>query len=113
MLSPAEAARRGRIGAHILHARHDSRELTAKAREAFLRRFLDEVDPDRVLPEAERRRRADHARKAYFARLALASARARSRKRGPKRAAIAAFSEPAPTAEGSRATSVASRGPSA
>ena len=84
MLSPAEAALRGRLGAHALHSRHDSREITAKAREAFLRRFLDEVDPDRVLPEAERRRRAKHARKAYFARLALTSARARSNRRQRK-----------------------------
>jgi hypothetical protein len=33
-----------------------------------------------VLPEAERLRRAESARKAHFARLALASARARAKK---------------------------------
>jgi len=49
-------------------------------REAFEARFLDEVDPDRVLPEAERNRRAEHARKAHFQRLALKSARARARR---------------------------------
>jgi hypothetical protein len=70
----AEMALRGRLGAHALHARHDSREITRPAREAFARRFLDEVDPERTLPEAERNRRAAHARKAYYARLALASA---------------------------------------
>lgn len=68
---------RARIGAHALHASHDSRELTVPARAAFLARFEAEVDPDGILPEAERRRRAEHARKAYFARLALASAKAR------------------------------------
>jgi hypothetical protein len=78
---PKTMALRGRIGAHALHARHDSRELTRPARETFLRRFLDEVDPDRTLPEAERQRRAEHARKAYMARLALQSARARKRKK--------------------------------
>ncbi len=73
-----------RVNAYKLHAHHDSRELTAAAREKFLTRFLDEVDPDRTLPEAERLRRAESARKAYFATLALKSARAR-RKRAERR----------------------------
>lgn len=68
---------RGRIGAYRLHATHDPRETTANARAAFLAKFLDEVDPERKLPEAERQRRATMARKAYFARLAYASAEAR------------------------------------
>ena len=72
------ASLRGRIGASILHSRYDSRELTASAREAFEKRFLDQVDKDRVLPEAERNRRAKHARSAHFSRLALASAKARA-----------------------------------
>ena len=80
-LSPHEAALRGRIGAYSLHARYDARETTRRARESFLSRFLDEVDPERILPEPERLRRAQAARKAYFAKLALKSARSRSRKR--------------------------------
>ncbi len=71
----------GRIGAHALHAKYDSKELTANARAKFLERFLDEVDEDRVLPEPERLRRAEHARSAYFAKLALASANARRKRR--------------------------------
>jgi len=70
-----------RIGAHSLHAQHDSREITAAARAKFLARFVDEVDPDRVLPEVERLRRAEHARSAYFTRLALQSAKARRKRR--------------------------------
>ena len=81
-ISPHEASLRGRIGAHALHASHDPRLTTAKARATFLAKFLDEVDPDRTLPEEERLRRAEHARKAYFARLALRSARARANKGG-------------------------------
>ena len=69
---------RGRIGAEVLHSRTDGRDITEKARAAFEKRFLDEVDPERRLPEAERNRRAQHARNAYFSRLALASAKARS-----------------------------------
>jgi hypothetical protein len=74
---PEEMALRGRIGAHVSQSRHDPRILTASARAAFLAKFEREADPDGTLPEEERRRRAEHARKAYFARLALASARAR------------------------------------
>jgi hypothetical protein len=56
-------------------------EGTAKARAAFLERFVDQVDPDRRLSERERLRRAESARKAYFARLALKSAQARTSRR--------------------------------
>jgi hypothetical protein len=80
-LSPAERSLRGRIGAYLVHSRYDPRQTTAPARAAFLRRFLDEVDPDRALPESERLRRAASARKAYFTRLAyLASRRRQYRK---------------------------------
>ena len=77
-------ALRGRIGAYRLHATHDPRETTASARAAFLERFEREVDPDGTLAPAERQRRAEAARRAHFARLALASAKAR---RGRKKAA--------------------------
>ncbi len=81
-LTPAERSLRGRIGAYVVHARYDPRQTTAPARAAFLNRFLDEVDPDRVLPEPERLRRAASARKAYFTRPAfLASRRRRDRQR--------------------------------
>jgi hypothetical protein len=76
-LTPSERVPRSKIGAHLLHALHDSRGITAAARAAFDAKFLDEVDPQRVLPEAERERRPQHARKAHFAKLALVSARAR------------------------------------
>jgi hypothetical protein len=76
---PAEMSRRGRIGAHRLHATHNPRETTAKARATFLTQFEREVDPDGTLPPEERRRRAEHAKKAHFARLAHLSAAARRR----------------------------------
>ena len=80
-LTPAERTLRARMGAYVVHARYDPRQTTAPARAAFMKRFLDEVDPDRVLPEPERLRRAASARKAYFTRLAfLASRRRRQRK---------------------------------
>lgn len=78
MMTPEQRSLRARMAAYSLHAQRDSRELTRAAREAFLGRFLDEVDPDRSLPEPERLRRAQAARKAYFTKLALKSSQARS-----------------------------------
>jgi hypothetical protein len=80
--SPSERTLIGRIGAETKWAQcEDPTAATAPGRAKFDERFYDEVDPERVLPEAERERRAGHARKAYFAKLALASAKARRRKK--------------------------------
>jgi hypothetical protein len=74
----------GRIGAHALHATHDSTELTAAARSRFLASFIDKVDPDRALSEPERLKRAEHALRQHMTRLALKSAKARAaRKAAP------------------------------
>ena len=74
-LTPSERVMRARMAAYMLHARHGPRETTKAARRVFNQRFLDEVDPERRLPERERLRRADAARRAYFTRLAYLSAR--------------------------------------
>jgi hypothetical protein len=44
-------------------------------------RFERQVDPDGVLSPVERARRADNAKRAYFAELALKSSKARARRR--------------------------------
>jgi hypothetical protein len=75
--TPAERSLRARAAAYRLHSLYDSRQLTANARAAFQDRFAKQVDPDGILPEAERQRRAECARKAYYAALAAKSARAR------------------------------------
>ena len=79
-LSPAERTLRARLAAHSLHAQVNSRDHTEPARRAFMDRFEDEVDPNRVLPNAERQRRAEQAKKAYFTRLALKSVQSRRRR---------------------------------
>jgi hypothetical protein len=74
----AAASLLGRIGAHSKWANTPDRSAaTAAARRAFLDRFEREVDPNNTLPADERALRAEHARKAYFQRLALKSANAR------------------------------------
>ena len=82
-LTDAERKLHAQLAAHTKWAKcDDPSAATAPARSAFLRRFEDEVDPDRTLDPAERARRAEHARKAYFKRLALKSARARAGRSG-------------------------------
>jgi hypothetical protein len=88
---PAEMALRGRIGAYTTHSRHDPHALTANARAAFLASFEAQVDPDGTLPDAERRRRAEAARRAHYARMALKSAEAR---RAEGRRAVKANAQP-------------------
>ena len=78
-LTPQERVLRARLGAYRLHAVHDPKETTRKAREAFAARFERQVDPNGVLPPAERARRTEAARRAYFTELALRSSQARRR----------------------------------
>jgi hypothetical protein len=59
-----------RIAAEISWANTSDRSArTRPAREAFLKRFEREVDPEGKLPADERRRRADHALRAHMLRL--------------------------------------------
>ena len=92
MSTPAERAQRARIAAHAMHAKHDPVETTKKARDAFLERFLDQVDPDgelRLNDPAQARRRAASERKRYFAQLAFPlpqpARRTQTRQRQPGR----------------------------
>ena len=79
----------GRAGGYARAAQYDGREMTARARQTFADSFLDghacRVCPQTALPPdllpVERARRAEALRKAHYARVALASARARSQKR--------------------------------
>lgn len=79
-LTPVERQLRARMGGHACHAKHDSTQITAPARAAFLAKFERQVDPDGTLTPEERARRAEHARQQYFAGLALKSATARRKR---------------------------------
>ena len=70
-----------RIAAEISWARTADRSArTRPAREAFLKRFEKEVDPDGTLPAGERLQRAEHAMRAYMLQLAKRSLSARKAK---------------------------------
>jgi len=75
-LTPVERTLRARLAAHTLHAK--GRTNTVPAREAFDQRFYDQaLADDPALDGQDLEKRAGHYRSAYFARLALKSARAR------------------------------------
>jgi hypothetical protein len=79
-LTPTERSLRAQIAAHESWAHTEDRSArTANARKALLDKFESQVDPNNELSPSERAKRAEHARKAHFKRLALKSARARRR----------------------------------
>lgn len=80
MLSATERRLRSSAAAHLQHAR--GRTNTVPARAALEQRWLDQVDPDRQLPEAERLKRAAHLRAAFYADLSRRGVKARRLKRG-------------------------------
>jgi hypothetical protein len=80
-MTPAERRLRGQAGAYAMHARHDVRETSKAGRDAAWERFVDQVDPDRTLPEGERYRRAEAARRSHMSSIALKSVQARQARR--------------------------------
>lgn len=79
---PAERVLISRLAAHERWAKcEDAAAATAPARQALRDRFERQVDPGGVLDPAERARRAESARKAYYTRLGLKSVQARRARR--------------------------------
>lgn len=83
------ASERTLIARAAAHARwaqtSDRAAATAPGRAAAMSRFEREVDPDGVLDPAELAIRAAHARKAYYAKLALKSAQVRRERAGTRK----------------------------
>lgn len=81
-MTPEQRSLRASIAAHASWANTSDRgEKARKGATALLARFEKQVDPDGVLPAAERRQRALSARKAHMLRLAAKSAAARRSRR--------------------------------
>lgn len=86
-LTPPQRTLQARAAAHISWAKTvNPAARTEAARRAFLARFERQVDPDGTLDPEDRARRAAHARKAFFAQLALRGAQARAAKARANRA---------------------------
>jgi hypothetical protein len=82
-LTPSQRSQRARIAAHSRWAKEPDRvAATAPGRRAAFEKLLDEVDPDRKLPEAERLKRAKNAQQAQLERIRFAASRSRRRVTG-------------------------------
>jgi hypothetical protein len=66
-----------RLGGLSRSAQYDGVEMTAKARSTFRSSFETLADPDGVLPEPERLRRAAALRRLHYVRMAYESAKVR------------------------------------
>ena len=81
----ADSVLRGRIGAYARWARTEDRAAaTEPARSAFMRRFEEQVDPQRLLSHEERSARAHFAMRAYMADLTRRRVLSRRSKRGAR-----------------------------
>jgi hypothetical protein len=77
-LTPSQRSQRARIAADTRWSKEPDRlAATAPGRRAAFEKLLDEVDPDRKLPEAERLKRAKNAQRAQLERIRFASAKRR------------------------------------
>lgn len=76
-MTAAERKLRAQIAANTRWANADRALESEKARARQMDRYERQVDPDGVLSADERARRADNARKAHMASLALRSAKVR------------------------------------
>lgn len=78
-LTPEQRSLRARMGAHALHATGKTNTAPARANSPqSLDYSARKVDPDNLLTEADRARRAEHARRQYMVGLALKSSQARA-----------------------------------
>lgn len=80
-MTPEQRRLRSQVGAHAKWARTEDRTAaTEPARKGFLAKLAREVDPDGSMDPATRDALVESKRKEHYARMALASSRARSRK---------------------------------
>lgn len=80
-LTASERRQRSALASHESWARTPDRTARSQpGRDALMRKFEDEVDPERTLTPAERAKRVESARKAFYTRLAFESAKARRRR---------------------------------
>ena len=83
-LDPQIRHMQAQIAANTRWANEDPKPNMIRARAGIMAKLEREADPEGLLPEAERRRRAESAYKVRMQRMALKSVQARKRKREAK-----------------------------
>lgn len=81
-MTPEQRSMRSRLGAHAKWAQTEDRTAaTEKLRRGFIEKLEREVDPDGSMDPAKRARLVENKRKEHYARMSLASSRARAKRR--------------------------------
>jgi hypothetical protein len=82
-LTPSQRRTRSRQASYTSWANTADRTArTEPGRRGMYKKFEDQVDPDRTLAPAERAKRVESARKAYFTRLAFLAVKAKRQRAG-------------------------------
>jgi len=82
LLTEQQRRSRARLAAYVQWSKTPDRVArTQAARDGFMRKFEDEVDPERRLPEEQRQKMAEAARRAFYVRMGRASGKARAAKK--------------------------------
>lgn len=81
IIDPAVMAERGRLGGLALHARVNSADHLAPARQAMREKFYKLADPQNQLDPQEREKRAAAMRRAHFQRISAMGVAARRARR--------------------------------
>jgi len=81
-MTPEQRRLRAKTAANARWAREDGTAQNRRMQEGYLNKLADEIDPERQLPQDERRRRAIQARKAQAQAAALKSSRVRAERAG-------------------------------
>jgi hypothetical protein len=76
-LTPTQRTLRARIAANTRWAQENPKANAERGQAGLLAKFENQVDPDLVLPQAERTRRAEAARRAHMQQLAFRSSKVR------------------------------------
>jgi hypothetical protein len=92
-LTASERVLRARQGGYARAAQHDVKELGRKSAQTLTQRLELEVDPHHVLPDGERRRRVEAARRAFYTSIAFRAVIARRKKANRRGATTAAIQE--------------------
>ncbi|MCU1687819.1 MAG: hypothetical protein JWQ81_8558 [Amycolatopsis sp.] len=81
-MTPEQRSLQARVAVHTSWANTEDRTArTAPGTKAFMDRFERQIDPEGVLDPADRARRAESAKTAYFLNLAAKSAKARAKRK--------------------------------
>jgi hypothetical protein len=97
-LTPEQRRLRAQAAAHARWAKESAVRQAQLGQNGLIEKFARDVDPDGVLDEKERYRRAESARRAHMLRMSLASSKARAARKAQGEEDVALAPAPTPGA---------------